>query len=89
MLGLGISLILISLYALNGINENRIKILEDRCRRLELKTNLMDLKYIDREDLMNEFNYRKSVEDFRKTCADFEQQCKEFNNRNDEVKVHE
>lgn len=62
--------------------ENKCNRLESECRNLEFKTNLMDLKYIDRKDLIDEFKYRKSIEEFRKSCEKFQEQCQEINKKN-------
>ncbi|WP_297422128.1 hypothetical protein [Clostridium sp.] len=71
-----ISILVLFIISMYQSYENEI--LEDRCKRLEVKINLMDLKYIDRKDLLRELEYRKSLEDFKKICDEFKQQCKDI-----------
>ncbi len=54
----------------------RIQILVNRIRRLENKTNLLDIEYIKKEDLINELEYRETIKKFNDTTKEFRERMK-------------
>ncbi|NFT91683.1 hypothetical protein FDF86_04535 [Clostridium botulinum] len=60
------------------VEDFRIQKLENRIRRLENKTNLLDLKCI-KEDLINELEYRKTIKNFEHITKEFRERMEDKN----------
>ncbi|NFS29004.1 hypothetical protein FDF12_03425 [Clostridium botulinum] len=61
------------------IDDFRIQKLENRIRRLETKTNLLDIIYLKKEDLINELEYREIIKKFNDITKDFRDRMEDKN----------
>ncbi|NFS52954.1 hypothetical protein FDE97_03030 [Clostridium botulinum] len=61
------------------IDDFRIQKLENRIRRLETKTNLLDIIYLKKEDLINELEYREIIKKFNDITKDFRDRMEDIN----------
>ncbi|KFX58350.1 hypothetical protein HYH39_06680 [Clostridium botulinum] len=64
-------LVILALGGLFLIDDFRIQKLENRIRRLETRTNLLDIEYIKKEDLINELEYRETIKKFENITKEF------------------
>ncbi len=55
----------------------RIQILVNRIRRLENKTNLLDIEYIKKEDLLDELEYREAIKKFENITKEFRERMED------------
>ncbi|NFO87897.1 hypothetical protein FDC58_15645 [Clostridium botulinum] len=61
------------------IDDFRIQKLENRIRRLETKTNLLDIIYLKKEDLINELEYREIIKKFENITKEFRERMEDKN----------
>ncbi|MBY6816451.1 hypothetical protein HYH38_08370 [Clostridium botulinum] len=70
-------LVILALCFLFLIDDFRIQKLENRIRRLETKTNLLDIEYIKKEDLINELEYREIIKKFENITKEFRERIED------------
>ncbi|NFG25977.1 hypothetical protein FC777_02330 [Clostridium botulinum] len=59
------------------IDDFRIQKLENRIRRLETRTNLLDIIYLKKEDLINELEYRETIKKFENISKEFRERMED------------
>ncbi|NFO30405.1 hypothetical protein FDB41_06755 [Clostridium botulinum] len=59
------------------IDDFRIQKLENRIRRLETRTNLLDIIYLKKEDLINELEYRETIKNFENISKKFRERMED------------
>ncbi|MCS6107934.1 hypothetical protein DWV12_11185 [Clostridium botulinum] len=64
-------LIVLMIGGLFLLDDFRIQRLENRIRRLETKTNLLDIIYLKKEDLINELEYIEAIKKFNDITKNF------------------
>ncbi|NFM10366.1 hypothetical protein FDC61_04560 [Clostridium botulinum] len=59
------------------LDDFRIQRLENRIRRLENKTNLLDIIYLKKDDLINELEYRETIKNFENITKEFRERMED------------
>ncbi|HBJ1649397.1 hypothetical protein [Clostridium botulinum] len=59
------------------LDDFRIQKLENRIRRLETRTNLLDIIYLKKEDLINELEYREIIKKFENITKEFRERMED------------